>query len=245
MRFHRASVLAASIMAAATPLAAQDAAKPAPSVEGYLCTFAGKCEGNTTDTVAETRDAPATRGFRLARPAGEAATAGKPSSARVSRSSYVRPSTVRTTSPGRRQAWRAPSGPEGAGSRAAGVTATAAANIESLGQRRADLMIGFDLNSARISRQGLASARVFAQSLVRPELAGMRFRIEGHTDSRGSQALNTSLSAQRAQAVADFLASQGVDRSRLVTRGFGASVPLPGHAPADPANRRVEAELVR
>jgi flagellar motor protein MotB len=30
-----------------------------------------------------------------------------------------------------------------------------------------------------------------------------------------------------------------------VTRGFGASVPLPGHAPADPANRRVEAELVR
>ena len=244
MRFHRVGVTVVLIGMVATPLVAQDTAKRAPSVEGYLCTFAGKCGGAQTDAGQATRDAPATKGFRLARPAGEVGSAQKASPASASSNGYVRPSTANATRPGRRQAWRGAQSPAAAGSRADGVTATAAANVESLGQRRADLMIGFDLNSARISRQGLASARVFAQSLVRPELSGTRFRIEGHTDSRGSQALNTSLSARRAQAVADFLASQGVDRSRLVTRGFGASVPLPGHKPGDPANRRVEAELV-
>lgn len=243
MRFHRVGAAAALMLAGTTPLVAQDATNRAPSVEGYLCTFAGKCDGVHTDAAQATRDAPATKGFRLARPAGEAGP-GKPSATSTASSGYARPSPAKPPRPGRRPAWRGATGAEATGSRAAGVTATAAANIESLGQRRADLMIGFDLNSARISRQGLASARVFAQSLVRPELAGTRFRIEGHTDSRGSRALNTTLSAQRAQAVADFLASQGVDRSRLVTRGFGASVPLPGHVPGDPANRRVEAELV-
>lgn len=108
---------------------------------------------------------------------------------------------------------------------------------------RADLMIGFDLNSARISRQGIASARVFARSLLVPELADKRFVIEGHTDLRGGRALNMDLSARRAQAVADFLASQGVDRARLTVRGFGPDRPLPGHGATDPDNRRVEAEL--
>ena len=244
MRFHRVSVAAALIVAGATPSVAQDATSRAPSVEGYLCTFAGKCDEVRTDAAQAMRDAPATKGFRLARPAGEAGSASKPSATPASSSGYARPAPIRPPRPGRRTVSNGASVADTAGSRAAGVTATAAANIESLGQRRADLMIGFDLNSARISRQGIASARVFAQSLVRPELAGTHFRIEGHTDSRGSRALNTTLSARRAQAVADFLASQGVDRSRLVTRGFGASVPLPGHAPGDPANRRVEAELV-
>ena len=243
MRFHRVGVATVLILAVSSPLAAQDAART-PSVEGYLCTFAGKCDGVQGDAAQATRDAPATKGFRLARPAGEAGPAGKPATTPAASGGYAHPSSGKPPRPGRRPAWRAAQTPEPTGSRAAGVTATAAANIESLGQRRADLMIGFDLNSARISRQGIASARVFAQSLVRPELAGTRFRIEGHTDSRGSQALNTSLSARRAQAVADFLVAHGVDRSRLVTRGFGASVPLPGHAPGDPVNRRVEAELV-
>ena len=90
----------------------------------------------------------------------------------------------------------------------------------------------------------MASARIFAQSLMRPELAGKRFLIEGHTDLRGGRALNVPLSERRAQAVADFLASQGVDRSRLVPRGLGSDVPLPGHRSTDPANRRVEAALL-
>jgi outer membrane protein OmpA-like peptidoglycan-associated protein len=105
-------------------------------------------------------------------------------------------------------------------------------------------MIGFELNSARISRQGIASARVFAQSLMMRELSGKRFLIEGHTDLRGTRALNMDLSERRARAVTDFLVAQGVDRARLTTRGVGPDVPLPGRTASDPTNRRVEAELI-
>ena len=89
----------------------------------------------------------------------------------------------------------------------------------------------------------MASARVFAQSLLTPELSGRRFVISGHTDARGGRALNMALSERRAAAVQDFLVAQGVDRSRLSARGVGPDEPLSGRGAADPANRRVEAEL--
>ncbi|MFA9973128.1 OmpA family protein, partial [Xanthomonas euvesicatoria] len=110
---------------------------------------------------------------------------------------------------------------------------------------RPDLMIGFHLKSDQLTPEGREAAQVFARSLQMPELRDRRFLIEGHTDLRGGRALNQSLSSRRAQAVADYLASLGVDRSRLQARGLGYSAPLPGHAVTDPANRRVEAELIR
>ena len=45
-----------------------------------------------------------------------------------------------------------------------------------------------------------------------PQLANMRFRIEGHTDAVGSRAGNVALSQRRAQSVADFLVAMGVPR---------------------------------
>lgn len=66
--------------------------------------------------------------------------------------------------------------------------------------------------------------------------------IEGHTDSTGSAEYNRDLSVRRANAVQDFLISQGIDPTRIVARGYGQDVPL---APNDTAagrqqNRRVE-----
>lgn len=112
------------------------------------------------------------------------------------------------------------------------------------GALRADLMIGFELNSAQLSAVGRDSARIFAQSLLQPALVNKRFAVEGHTDLRGGRALNAALSLHRAQAVVDFLAAQGVDRTRLTARGLGSDVPLPGRVSTDTANRRVEAELL-
>jgi outer membrane protein OmpA-like peptidoglycan-associated protein len=106
---------------------------------------------------------------------------------------------------------------------------------------RVDLRVDFALGSASLSPAEQARMRVFAEALKRPQLSGMRFRIEGHTDSSGSSALNMALSRARAQAVADFLTSQGVPESRLDVRGYGENRPLAGHSAADPENRRVEA----
>ncbi|MGL4318817.1 MAG: OmpA family protein [Pseudomonas sp.] len=69
--------------------------------------------------------------------------------------------------------------------------------------------------------------------------------IVGHTDSTGSHAYNMSLSQRRAQSVANYLSAQGVDASRLSTRGAGPDQPVASNASAEgrAQNRRVEVTL--
>jgi len=71
--------------------------------------------------------------------------------------------------------------------------------------------------------------------------------IEGHTDSTGSDAYNLTLSQRRADAVADYLESQGIPRSRLYARGYGKAYPLVGNekAAGRQQNRRVELVILR
>mgnify|MGYP003462964896 FL=1 len=66
--------------------------------------------------------------------------------------------------------------------------------------------------------------------------------IEGHTDSRGSQSLNQTLSQQRADAVAQYLISRGIAPSRITTVGMGYGKPIADNktAAGRQANRRVE-----
>jgi outer membrane protein OmpA-like peptidoglycan-associated protein len=69
--------------------------------------------------------------------------------------------------------------------------------------------------------------------------------IVGHTDSTGNHAYNMGLSQRRAQSVANYLMAQGVDASRLSTRGAGPDQPIASNATADgrAQNRRVEVTL--
>lgn len=110
---------------------------------------------------------------------------------------------------------------------------------------RNDLVVSFENDSFELTPQAKANIDAFAQALQRPALAARRFRIEGHTNATGAREYNLRLSLQRATAVGDFLASQGVDGSRLELRGFGYDQPLADTDPAAPANRRVEADLIR
>jgi outer membrane protein OmpA-like peptidoglycan-associated protein len=66
--------------------------------------------------------------------------------------------------------------------------------------------------------------------------------IEGHTDSRGSDATNQALSKARADSVAAFLISNGVPQERVTTAGLGPSRPVAdNNTPEGRANnRRVE-----
>lgn len=50
--------------------------------------------------------------------------------------------------------------------------------------------------------------------------------IEGHTDNRGSDDHNRSLSQARANAVRDLLISQGIEAVRVTAMGMGESFPL-------------------
>ena len=70
----------------------------------------------------------------------------------------------------------------------------------------------------------------------------VKLRIEGHTDSRGSDSYNEALSQRRAQAVARALMDRGVDPSRLQAVGRGMEVPVATNDSAEgrQQNRRVE-----
>jgi outer membrane protein OmpA-like peptidoglycan-associated protein len=69
--------------------------------------------------------------------------------------------------------------------------------------------------------------------------------VVGHTDSTGSHSYNMSLSQRRAQSVADYLLAQGVDSTRLSTRGMGPDQPVASNDNAEgrAQNRRVEVTL--
>jgi outer membrane protein OmpA-like peptidoglycan-associated protein len=69
-----------------------------------------------------------------------------------------------------------------------------------------------------------------------------RLRIEGHTDSQGSDSLNYELSQHRALAVSDALIARGVARERIETEGKGPSLPIASNDSAEgrQRNRRVE-----
>ncbi len=69
--------------------------------------------------------------------------------------------------------------------------------------------------------------------------------ITGHTDSRGDAAANQRLSEVRARAVGNFLSQQGIDPSRIKTRGAGEAEPIANNNTADgrARNRRIEMTL--
>ena len=66
-------------------------------------------------------------------------------------------------------------------------------------------------------------------------------KIDGHTDSVGSDAYNLALSDRRAKSVFDYLTSRGVDPSRLKSQGFGEANPIASNDTAEgrQQNRRV------
>ncbi len=52
------------------------------------------------------------------------------------------------------------------------------------------------------------------------------FTIEGHADERGTREYNIALGARRAQAVRSYLASRGIDPSRMRTISYGKERPV-------------------
>ena len=104
--------------------------------------------------------------------------------------------------------------------------------------------ITFAYNRAEVQSQYFGTLNQIAGVLA--EFPSTAIDIYGHTDSTGSDAYNQDLSERRAQSVANYLASRGVNRVRMATRGFGERELLvnPERTEADrQANRRVEIRI--
>jgi outer membrane protein OmpA-like peptidoglycan-associated protein len=105
-----------------------------------------------------------------------------------------------------------------------------------------DLLANFEFNSDRLTQAARENLDQFAKAIKDPRLAGSKFEIDGHTDAVGPEEYNLGLSERRADAVVSYLASDGIDRSLLVAKGFGKTKPRVAN-PYSPENRRVETHL--
>ena len=76
--------------------------------------------------------------------------------------------------------------------------------------------------------------------------ASLKLEIQGHTDNVGSAANNLKLSQARANGIVVYLIKNGIDKSRLLAKGYGSSVPLSTNSTVEgkAQNRRVEMKLV-
>ncbi len=84
--------------------------------------------------------------------------------------------------------------------------------------------VQFATNSSAMSATDKAAIQAFVLYLKGHPT--MRIELQGHTDNVGRASDNQALSDRRARAVMDFLADQGVPRSRMSARGYGDSQPI-------------------
>lgn len=111
---------------------------------------------------------------------------------------------------------------DGAGGFGAGGVATPGSSQEfivNIGDR-----VFFETDTTDLTNTAMATLDKQAQWLQRyPRYS---FVIEGHADERGTREYNYSLGARRAQSVRDYLASRGVESSRIRTISYGKERPV-------------------
>jgi peptidoglycan-associated lipoprotein len=100
--------------------------------------------------------------------------------------------------------------------------------------------IYFAYDQSTISAEGQSTLQEIGKLMK--EVPEITARIEGHADERGTNDYNMALGERRAKAVNDYLASYGIQGSRLSTISYGEEKPaVEGHDESAWAkNRRVE-----
>jgi outer membrane protein OmpA-like peptidoglycan-associated protein len=98
----------------------------------------------------------------------------------------------------------------------------------------------FQFNAATLTPAAREKLAKVAGILV--SYNGLCPRLEGHTDNIGTADYNLRLSRRRAEAVREYLISQGVPADRLTAVGFGSADPIASNVTAQgrQQNRRVE-----
>lgn len=101
----------------------------------------------------------------------------------------------------------------------------------------------FDFDSDAIRTTAAENLRNLSASLEK--YPNTDLLIVGHTDSQGSDDYNMKLSDRRATSTANYLASQGVERTRLRTQGRGETEPVTDNSSEveQARNRRVEVAI--
>ncbi|WP_101757348.1 peptidoglycan-associated lipoprotein Pal [Oceanicoccus sp. KOV_DT_Chl] len=111
------------------------------------------------------------------------------------------------------------------------AAAEAAANLETV--------FYFEFDQATLSA---ATRAALDAHVVILKNSTAKVRLEGHADERGTREYNMALGERRANAVANYLIINGVDRYRVETVSYGEERPMANGSDAASwsKNRRVE-----
>lgn len=104
--------------------------------------------------------------------------------------------------------------------------------------------VTFDVGSATLKPAFRSTLNDVAASLK--QYPNSLIDVYGHTDSTGSDSFNQGLSERRAQTVANYLTSQGVNTARIRWQGFGETMPVADNSTEEGRrlNRRVEIKII-
>ena len=101
----------------------------------------------------------------------------------------------------------------------------------------------FDFNSAKVNPGLYREIDRIAGVMI--EYPRTNILVEGHTDSKGSEAYNMELSRRRAESVRNLLVEKGVSGTRISTMGHGETMPVATNDTPEgrQQNRRVEIKI--
>jgi peptidoglycan-associated lipoprotein len=112
-----------------------------------------------------------------------------------------------------------PADQAGAGPGAMATPGSAQDFVVNVGDR-----VFFETDSTELTPQARETLEKQAQWLTRYNRYA--FTVEGHADERGTREYNIALGARRAQTVRDYLASRGIEPSRMRTISYGKERPV-------------------
>jgi outer membrane protein OmpA-like peptidoglycan-associated protein len=105
--------------------------------------------------------------------------------------------------------------------------------------------IPFAFNSADLLPEATRRLDTVGRALSSGKLSSSCFRIEGHTDSVGSDDYNRRLSNMRAQSVVRYLAKNfGLNSERLLSEGFGEKRPIADNETDEGRSRNRRVQIV-
>jgi OOP family OmpA-OmpF porin len=105
--------------------------------------------------------------------------------------------------------------------------------------------IYFDFDKTTLKQESFTELNKVVDFLKRN--SKIEIEISGHTDSKGSDDYNLTLSQGRSQSVVDYVISQGIDGSRLTAKGYGEGKPVESNdtEAGRAVNRRVEFTILK
>ncbi len=108
-----------------------------------------------------------------------------------------------------------------------------------------DLEVFFAFDSAAIDPEAKPMLDNLGRAIKRDDFAGTTIVVGGHTDAKGTEGYNQSLSEKRAEAIVNHLVSNfGLASDKFLATGYGFRYLKVSGQPLDPKNRRVQITAV-